>query len=192
MWRPESTTRRPLPISQLDFNPSIAPLFIPAQEWIKTHRPELDNLCTNVAVFNEKGHILLVQRASHDYWMPGKWEIPGGSAETKDKTLLFSAARELWEETGLVAKRIKRLIPEGKPPEMGYGFRDKVRGIEFSRFSFEVEVESCENVVLDPTEHQAFVWASRGEVEKGRVGELEIPVTDLPMQHLILEAFNRG
>lgn len=36
-----------------------------------------------------------------------KWELPGGSAEpVKDKTLLHTAVRELWEETGLVARQI--------------------------------------------------------------------------------------
>ncbi|KAK0619116.1 NUDIX hydrolase domain-like protein [Immersiella caudata] len=192
VWRPESTTRRPFPITHLTFDPSLTPWSVPAQEWIKSHRLELDKLCTNVAVFDEKGQLLLVQRANHDYWMPGKWEIPGGSAEVEDKNVLFSAARELWEETGLVATGIKRLIADGEVPEMGYVFRDEIRGIRFCRFSFEVEVESCQGVVLDVTEHQAFVWASREEVEKGMVGEMEIPVTDPPMRELILAAFNRG
>lgn len=122
--------------------------------------------------------------------MPGKWEIPGGSAEPEDKNLLFSAARELWEETGLVATSVKRLIPEGDVPEMGYAFRDEIRGISFCRFSYEVEVESCEGVKLDPTEHQVFVWASREEVERGIVGGLEVVPTDASMRELIMAAFN--
>ncbi len=39
--------------------------------------------------------------------------MPGGSAESHDESVLYSAARELWEEMQLVATKVNRLIPRG-------------------------------------------------------------------------------
>jgi 8-oxo-dGTP pyrophosphatase MutT (NUDIX family) len=189
MWRPESTSRQPAPTFQLDHDDSVSTWTVTAQEWIRSRGAQLDNLCTNVAVFDSEGRILLVQRASHDYWMPNHWEIPGGSAEYHDKSILHGAVRELWEETRLVATRIKRVIPENAGLDGGYAFRDGIRSLSFCRFSFEIQVETCEGVVLDPTEHQAYVWASEREVHEQRIGERRVPITDEPMRALILEAF---
>lgn len=52
--------------------------------------------------------LLLVQRAPTDT-LPLKWEVPGGSVDIGlDVSLIYGAVRELWEETGLVARRVVR------------------------------------------------------------------------------------
>ncbi|KAK3375627.1 NUDIX hydrolase domain-like protein [Lasiosphaeria ovina] len=177
MWRPPAN-HRPLSNSTPP-RPSPPPWTVPAQK---------DNLCTNVAVFDPRGRILLVQRARYDYWMPQKWEIPGGSAERSDESILHGAARELWEETQLVATGVRRVIAENQGPDGGYAFRDEIRGVRFCRFAFEVEGESCEGVILDPDEYQAYLWVGEDEVRDEKVGEREIPITDGSMRSLILEA----
>ncbi len=72
---------------------------------------------------------------------------------------------------------------------MGYSFWDEVRSINCCRFSFELQVKSCDVVVLGPTEHQEYVWASLEEVEQGKMGDLEIAIIDAPMRSPILSAF---
>lgn len=86
--------------------------------------------------------------------------MPGGGAEAPpvDKTLLDSVARELFEETGLVAKRIVRLIDTAD-------FVGR-RGDKWRKFNFEVEVEDTQEVVLQPAEHDEFVWMSSEEFDR--------------------------
>jgi len=58
---------------------------------------------TCAAVFNERGEILLQQRADNGFWsMPGGAIDPGESVEQ-------GALREVWEETGLQV-RVVRLV----------------------------------------------------------------------------------
>ena len=44
--------------------------------------------------------------------MPLKWEVPGGAVDLEDETIRNSAARELWEEAGLVVRHFVRRIRE--------------------------------------------------------------------------------
>lgn len=57
--------------------------------------------------------LLLVQRAATERAFPNLWEIPGGSSEPTDPTLLHSLAREVFEETGLHLTRVVRQIGKG-------------------------------------------------------------------------------
>ncbi|KAH6841110.1 hypothetical protein B0I37DRAFT_438756 [Chaetomium sp. MPI-CAGE-AT-0009] len=87
---------------------------------------------------------LLLQRAPTD-WDPLTWEHPGGTCETHE-TVLQAVARELAEETGLVARR---------------GGGDGVFG-------------GLPVVRLDPAEHCAYVWATEAEVRRGWCGDVEM------------------
>jgi ADP-ribose pyrophosphatase YjhB (NUDIX family) len=49
----------------------------------------------NGVIFNDEGHVLLVQRSDN-----GKWCLPGGFAEV-NMTPQDNCRREVWEETGL-------------------------------------------------------------------------------------------
>lgn len=52
------------------------------------------------------GRYLLLQREKPPY--AGLWNLPGGKVEPEDDTLEEAAWRELWEETGLVARPVHR------------------------------------------------------------------------------------
>lgn len=74
-------------------------------------RPHLEHLMAGALVFriNKKTsqlETLLIRRAASDSY-PLKWERPAGSTSTLDSSLLSSAVRELWEETGLHASHIR-------------------------------------------------------------------------------------
>ena len=59
------------------------------------------------AVVINSDRVLLLQRAAHSF-QPLLWELPGGRCESRDETVIGAAARELWEESGLVASKDKR------------------------------------------------------------------------------------
>jgi 8-oxo-dGTP pyrophosphatase MutT (NUDIX family) len=44
---------------------------------------------------------------------PNLWEVPGGSPELSDPTILHSVAREAFEETGLRLTKFVRQIGDG-------------------------------------------------------------------------------
>lgn len=48
----------------------------------------------------KEAQVLLLRRSPTDSY-PLKWEMPGGSVDASDKSVLDAAARELWEESGL-------------------------------------------------------------------------------------------
>ncbi|KOS16769.1 hypothetical protein ESCO_004652 [Escovopsis weberi] len=53
--------------------------------------------------------ILLLRRAPEDSY-PLSWELPGGSVDATDRSVLHAAARELWEETGLAARHFRACV----------------------------------------------------------------------------------
>ncbi|KAI9158118.1 RNA pyrophosphohydrolase [Paramyrothecium foliicola] len=183
-----AASTRSAPAFKFQWDSSLEKWNIPAEKWLEHHQSKLDGICVGVLVFNREGRVLLIQRASHDS-MPNRWEIPGGAVDKEDPSMLFGAARELWEESGLVATRFKHFVPEIPGKEVGQIFTNRYGTKSFCRFSFEADVESSETVKLDPEEHQAFVWATEAEVREQKIGDRDIPITIEPVQHLILEAF---
>ncbi|KKP06721.1 hypothetical protein THAR02_01210 [Trichoderma harzianum] len=178
-----------------DVDDSLEEWCVPVQQWLDTHKVKLeerqvklDRLATGCVVVNPEGKVLLIQRASHDS-MPNRWEIPGGAADDDDPTILHGAARELWEETKLVAKRFVRPVTEGPGERDLHVFPNSTKTLWLCRFSFEVEVESVSQVTLDAAEHQDFVWASEDEVRAQKIGDRDIPITHESMTSVILESF---
>ena len=163
---------------------------MPAKNWLIEHRrdKEWDGLATANVVFNADGKVLLIQRADHDS-MPNRWEIPGGAVDDEDPTILHGAARELWEESGLVAKRFTHVVTEGPDREPGQVFPNSTKTKTWCRFSFHVEVERCDVVKVDPHEHQDFVWASERDILEQKIGDRKLAITRESMTALILEAF---
>lgn len=176
------------PAFDFEIDDSLTPWNLPGREWITKHNKHWDGLATGCIIFDPHGKVLVIQRASHDS-MPNRWEVPGGAADEEDPTLFHGAARELWEEAGLIAKRFTRIVTEGPDREPGQVFPNSTGTRIFCRFSFIVEVESCEHVQIDPTEHQDYVWATEDEIRAQRIGDRELPVTNSRMLSLILEAF---
>lgn len=167
---------------------SLTPWNLPGAEWISKHNKPWDALATGCIVFNTSGKILIIQRASHDS-MPNRWEIPGGAVDEGDATLFCGAARELWEEAGLTARRFTHIVTEGPDREPGQVYTNRTGQRTYCRFSFNVEVQSCDLVRLDPMEHQDYVWATEAEVRAQKIGNCEVPVTKTEMLSLVLEAF---
>ena len=113
------------------------------------------------------------------------WEIPGGSVDLSDPTILHGLAREVFEETGLKLTRFVRGVGNGI--EFTTGRRKR-----WMKLSFDIEVEgkidgmashiashaggaekasqtancSTENtrITLDPAEHQAYKWATEEDI----------------------------
>jgi 8-oxo-dGTP pyrophosphatase MutT (NUDIX family) len=179
----------PIPVFSFTFNASLDSWDKPPQTWIRDHSKTWDGIATGAVVFNAEGKLLLIQRAGHDS-SPNKWEIPGGGADEDDPSILYGTARELWEESGLVARRFTHLITEGPGIEAGIRtFSNRYGTKWFSRFTFNVEVENCDAVKLDPNEHQAFIWATEQEVMDGKVGEADLDITHPEVRLIILEGF---
>ena len=174
-----------------EIDDSLVPWNLPAKELLRLKSEpftKVDGLATGNIVFNEEGKVLVIQRASNDS-MPNKWEIPGGGVDDEDPTVLEASARELWEEAGLVAKRFNHIVTEGPDQKPGQVYPNSTHTKKWCRLSFDVQVESCECVKLDPKEHQAFAWATEAEITDQLIGDSQHPITNRHMQALILEAF---
>ncbi|TGJ88458.1 hypothetical protein E0Z10_g284 [Xylaria hypoxylon] len=142
--------------------------------------PKLDGICVGAFVFDKASRLLLVQRAPHDSF-PLRWEVPGGSIDAEDETLLHGVARELLEETGLTARHVSGLV--GK----GYTFLTR-RPLCVCKYSFIVDVEAY-NVKLDPNEHTAFLWATEDEARAKKCGDVHLVYTTKNQEDSIVEAF---
>jgi len=108
-----SPTKSP-PEYKFTYHKSLEPFNKTMRQWLVDNNKHWDGLATGALVFNPQNKILLVQRAATDS-MPNKWEIPGGAADEEDPSLLHACARELWEEAGLVATRLRRIHQAATP-----------------------------------------------------------------------------
>jgi 8-oxo-dGTP pyrophosphatase MutT (NUDIX family) len=79
---------------------------------------------------------------------------------------LHAVAREVKEETGMDVTRVVRKVTE-------FGWEDyharRARHEVWTKLIFEVEVKNLD-VVLDPIEHQDYVFATEEEVVADQVG----------------------
>ncbi|KAJ2979557.1 hypothetical protein NQ176_g3176 [Zarea fungicola] len=192
----QSTATASAPSFTFSIDDSLAEWTVPPRVWLSSHEEllnqrqiKLDRLATGNLVFNKDSKILLLQRAPHDS-LPNRWEIPGGGADDSDSSILHSAARELWEETGLVATRFHHLVTEGTAGRDLQIFPNSTKTLWLCRFSFNVQVQNPAQVTLDPAEHQDFVWASEEEVRAGKAGHRDIIITNDAMRLVILEGFS--
>jgi 8-oxo-dGTP pyrophosphatase MutT (NUDIX family) len=176
------------PRFDFEVDDSLSAWNMPANEWLQKHAKPYSGLASGNIVFNDSGKVLVIQRASTDS-MPNKWEIPGGAVSDEDHTFFHGAARELWEESGLRARRFTQVVTEGLDREPGQVYPNSTNTKVWCRFAFIVEVESCETVTLEPTEHQDFTWATEDEIREQKIGNGEHPLTNQGMVSLLLEAF---
>ena len=68
-----------------------------------------------MAIFNENGECLFVQRGLTDPWEPGKWCFPGGKVE-KGEDEEEGVKREAYEEAGVIihsCRMIKKSLTPG-------------------------------------------------------------------------------
>lgn len=88
------------------------------------HRPLLQ-VGASVIVENEKGHVLLQKRADNHCW-----GYAGGSVEL-DEVVEDAARRELFEETGLIARELELFgVFSGKDTHYIYPNGDEVSNVD--------------------------------------------------------------
>ncbi|KAJ2975430.1 hypothetical protein NQ176_g5522 [Zarea fungicola] len=161
-----------------------------------SHR-DYDDICVGACVFDSSGkQLLLIQRAACDSF-PSMWEIPGGRCDPDDKTILHSLARELFEETGLVLRHVRRCVCpaqttganiHGEDGSRGYTFQ--YRDVRAIKYNFLVEVESPLPIRLNPDEHMAFSWLTVEEYRSRQLQDQNFRITTPAQADLISEAFD--
>ncbi|KAK3296249.1 uncharacterized protein B0H64DRAFT_442571 [Chaetomium fimeti] len=145
----------------LEHDPSLEAFNIPVQDWLAAN-PEhqlivsaIVSLPSSFPSFNpnqprpqppqeddeKEERTLLLQRAPTDQ-DPLTWEHPGGGCNPHE-TLLQAVARELAEETGLVARRVAGLVTTLDIPEPGFDEVKRGRGVRgwWRLFCFLVEIQ---------------------------------------------------
>ena len=70
----------------------------------KSKEDRVTHFATGIAVF-KNGKLLVVRRVSHDDFLAGEWELPGGGVDAGE-TIEQGAVRELKEETNLDVEKI--------------------------------------------------------------------------------------
>ncbi|KAM3506604.1 hypothetical protein MY10362_002258 [Beauveria mimosiformis] len=138
---------------------------------------------------------LLLCRAATDSY-PLKWEIPGGSVDAGDATILDAVARELWEETGLTAAHMVApivMVPEEQQPlteatRAGLGIQPQDEGLGVHADGLTVTFEETgrlwgkvtalvtvrggdADVVLRDEEHGEAAWVTEEDVQRGELPE---------------------
>jgi 8-oxo-dGTP pyrophosphatase MutT (NUDIX family) len=164
---------------------SLSQFTVPYETWLQSNSTGWNGVATGALVFDAQNRILLVRRTAHDS-MPNLWEVPGGAVDAEDASILHGCARELWEETGLVARRVRRVVA---PAEGAfYEFTNSTGLKRFGKFHFEVDVAAGE-VRLDENEHQDYVWACEEDCLRGVVDGREILFTAPAQRDIVLEGF---
>lgn len=142
---------------QIHIDPTLAHLTVPLSTYL-TSNPPYTNLVVSTLIFSNTSSstgtngssgttntsgpkVLLIQRASTERGFPNKWEIPGGSAEPTDPTILHSAARETFEETGLHLTRLVHQVGGGSDFDIG----DQ----RWMKLYFEIEVAEMGDMAHD-------------------------------------------
>lgn len=180
----------------LSFDASISQFDVPIEAYLAKlkSRQSLDGLATGAIIFSKQDpmqrRMLLIQRASHDS-MPNMWEIPGGAVDPGE-TVLEGVVREVREESGLRVTRVNGLVAEVGTIgfDGGYLFHT-TRRMKIIKYTFIVEVEDTSEVILDPNEHQDYVWATEEECRTGKVVRdktVELVFT-APQKAMVLRAF---
>ncbi|MEY4592580.1 MAG: dATP pyrophosphohydrolase [Pseudomonadota bacterium] len=123
-----------------------------------------------VVIYSADGHFLLIERAAN----PGYWQSVTGSQESGE-SFEQTAARELLEETGLVAEKAllaselgRRAFPVNILINHQFSTQYEILPVWRHRYApgitsntehwFSLKLPSPRNVRLDPAEHLAQGW----------------------------------
>lgn len=97
----------------------------------------------------KENKILILRRSNKEKWMPGRWNLPGGTVE-KGETPRDAAKRECREESGLGADKLKLIMRTEKP--------------HIILWLFKAELPE-DQVLLDPREALDYAWISKETVD---------------------------
>ena len=123
-------------------------------------RPGEYGLVVCVWVYNDAGQLLLTRRAPGKTFA-GTWENSGGAAQAGE-TSLMAIARELFEETGIVAEQEAfRLLDSGTDRNTHYDFYTLRRNI------------SLDEIRLQQGETDGVQWVSFEQIHQ-MIGEKKI------------------
>lgn len=112
-------------------------------------------LVVNVVVMNHQAEILLLRRSANDEFMPGSWDLPGGTVEEREHPLA-AAARETEEEAGL-------LIADLKPLTI-HSIWDTKKKQQFITIIFYTK-KYRGRLKLNPNDHDDYVWVKPAKVK---------------------------
>ena len=118
-----------------------------------------------IAICIDKNERFLVIRRSNIDKRAGQWTIPGGHVDSEDASIEAAAARELEEETGIVASA-QNMLYLGEPKPGKYYFLAK-------SWSGKVDV-LIPNPETGLIEHDDWKWASIEEIKD--LANSEIPI----------------
>lgn len=115
--------------------------------------PDEYHLVSEVAVRHEDGTYLLMQRDFRKIGYPGKWELGAGGSALQGESPEECAKRELLEETGLVADKLR---------EVGRITINK----NHSHYVVYMAVVSCDkdSVILQEGETIDYKWVGKSEI----------------------------
>ena len=121
-----------------------------------------------VVIYTAKNEVLLLERADH----PGFWQSVTGSLDAPDEDLAQAAAREVFEETGIVVDQ----LPHGALRNLQHQIQYEIYPAWRFRYApgvtrntehwFSLEVPDEIQVRLAPREHVAFQWLPYQEAAK--------------------------
>jgi 8-oxo-dGTP pyrophosphatase MutT (NUDIX family) len=160
---------------------------VPTATFLENSTTGVQRLVASALVFCDDGgprKTLLIQRSSTDENNPNMWESPGGGVEDDDASVLFAAAREVWEETGLEVSHFRYGV--GEEPVIAVDRKDD--GVVWGWVLLDVDVTGYD-VILNPREHQRFLWATKEEVEQSKAGSTELQFASPIFQANALRGF---
>lgn len=110
-------------------------------------------LVVHIAIFNQRGQMLIQQRQADKFGWPSMWDISASGSVITGETSSMAAERELGEELGLS-------IPfSNRRPALTVHFPDGMGDV----FLVEQDVDLCD-LVLQKEEVQAVRWADEEEI----------------------------
>jgi mutator protein MutT len=118
-------------------------------------------LIIHTLIANDKGEILILQRAGDETTLPGYWDIPGGTLEDGEDPAV-GAIRETKEEAGIDITNPKLFFHRSKI--------DISKNKQFVVLVFYAKVSNSQ-VILNPKEHQSFAWIQPSEIGNYKVVE---------------------
>ena len=126
---------------------------------------EYDKISSRVICVDENDKILLIKRSEKSTAGAGKWDIPGGHVDERDRSLERAAQRELFEETNI-------FCPE---EDLIYIDRDDWKNDKVYYYAFPYNLDK---ITLHPNpdtgfvEHSEYEWATIDQIKEYEKQEL--------------------